>query len=105
MGRVVGFLKGEAARAVACFGCQFQTVEHATIAAVLGLKPEQVQIETLYAGGSFGRRAQPSAHHVAELAAAAKAIGPGRPVKLVWTREDDIRCGFYAPLFVLRLRP
>ena len=89
---------------MARFGCQFQTVEHATIAAVLGLKPEQVQIETLYAGGSFGRRAQPSAHHVAELAAAAKAIGPGRPVKLVWTREDDIRGGHYRPMFVHRLR-
>jgi isoquinoline 1-oxidoreductase subunit beta len=99
-----GFLKWDGARAVARFGCQFQTVEHARIAAVLGLKPEQVQIETLYAGGSFGRRAQPSAHHVAELAAAAKAIGPGRPVKLVWTREDDIRGGYYRPMFVHRLR-
>src|SRR5260221_113998 len=99
-----GFLKWDGARAVARFDCQFQTVEHATIAAVLGLKPEQVQIETLYAGGSFGRRAQPSAHHVAELAAAAKAIGPGRPVKLVWTREDDIRGGYYRPLFLHRLR-
>ncbi len=99
-----GFLKWDGERAVARFGCQFQTVEHATIAAVLGLKPEHVEIETMYAGGSFGRRAQPSAHHVAELAAAAKAIGPRKPIKLIWTREDDIRGGYYRPMFVHRLR-
>ncbi len=43
-------------------------------------------------------------HLAAELAAVAKAIGPNRPVKLVWTREDDLRGGYYRPLFVHRLR-
>ena len=43
-------------------------------------------------------------HLAAELAEVAKAIGPDRPVKLVWTREDDIRGGYYRPLFVHRLR-
>jgi isoquinoline 1-oxidoreductase beta subunit len=43
-------------------------------------------------------------HLAAELAQAAKAIGPGRPVKLMWTREDDIRGGYYRPLFLHRLR-
>ena len=43
---------------------------------VLGVKPEQVQIETMLAGGSFGRRAQTTSHFAAELAAVAKAIGP-----------------------------
>jgi isoquinoline 1-oxidoreductase subunit beta len=56
------------------------------------------------AGGSFGRRAQQTSHLAAELAEAAKAIGPGRPVKVVWTREDDIRGGYYRPLVVHRLR-
>jgi isoquinoline 1-oxidoreductase beta subunit len=99
-----GFLKWDSGSAVARFGSQLQTVDHGMISGVLGLKPEQVQIETIYAGGSFGRRAQPSGHFAAELAQAAKAIGPGKSVKLVWTREDDIRGGYYRPLVVHRLR-
>lgn len=99
-----GYLKFDDKGALARFGSQFQTFEQATIAGVLGLKPEQVRIETMLAGGSFGRRAQTTSHFVAELAAAAKAIGPARPVKLIWTREDDLRGGYYRPLFVHRLR-
>jgi isoquinoline 1-oxidoreductase subunit beta len=99
-----GFLRWDGQRALARLGSQLQTGDHMTIAQVLGLKPEQVQVETMLAGGSFGRRAQPSMHLAAELALAAKAIGPGRPVKLVWTREDDIRGGYYRPLFVHRMR-
>ncbi|MEW6455050.1 MAG: xanthine dehydrogenase family protein molybdopterin-binding subunit [Pseudomonadota bacterium] len=99
-----GFLRWDGDKASARFGSQIQTVDQGTIAAVLGIKPEQVQIETLLAGGSFGRRAQANAHFAAELAQVAKAAGPGRAVKLVWTREDDIRGGYYRPLFVHRLR-
>jgi isoquinoline 1-oxidoreductase beta subunit len=71
---------------------------------VLGFKPEQVNLETMLAGGSFGRRAQPTSHFAAELAEVAKAIGPNRPVKLIWTREDDLRGGYYRPMFVHHLR-
>lgn len=99
-----GYLRYGNDTALARFGSQFQTFEQATIAGVLGLKPEQVEIQTMLAGGSFGRRAQTTSHFVAELAAAAKAIGPSRPVKLIWTREDDLRGGYYRPLFVHRLR-
>jgi len=99
-----GFLQWDGTRALARFGSQLQTGDHNTIAKVLGLTPAQVQLETMLAGGSFGRRAQPSMHVAAELAEAAKAIGPGRPVKIVWTREDDIRGGYYRPLIVHRLR-
>jgi isoquinoline 1-oxidoreductase subunit beta len=99
-----GFLQWDGQRAVARFGSQLQTLDHQTIATVLGLKPEQVQLETMLAGGSFGRRAQQTSHLAAELAEVAKAIGPGRPVKLVWTREDDIRGGYYRPLVVHRMR-
>jgi isoquinoline 1-oxidoreductase beta subunit len=98
------FLHWDGQRAHARYGCQFQTVDQATIAGVLGLKPEQVKIDMLLAGGSFGRRAQANAQLVAELAQAAKAIGPGKPVKLVWTREDDIQGGYYRPMFVHRMR-
>jgi isoquinoline 1-oxidoreductase beta subunit len=99
-----GFLHWDGERARARFGCQLQTGDHNMIAAVLGLPFARVEIETMLAGGSFGRRGQADTHLAAELAHAAKAIGPGRPVKLIWTREDDIRGGYYRPLFLHRLR-
>jgi isoquinoline 1-oxidoreductase subunit beta len=99
-----GYLRWDGEKVLARLGSQLQTGDHQAIAAVLGLKPEQVQLETMLAGGSFGRRAQVSMHLAAELASVAKAIGPNRPVKLVWTREDDLRGGNYRPLFVHRLR-
>lgn len=99
-----GYLEWDGEKAHARFGSQFQTTEHQTIAGILGLAPEKVHLETMLAGGSFGRRAQVSQHLAAELAMAAKAIGPNRPVKVVWTREDDLAGGNYRPLFVHRLR-
>jgi isoquinoline 1-oxidoreductase beta subunit len=81
-----------------------QTGDHNMIAAILGLPFERVEVETMLAGGSFGRRGQADMHLAAELAQAAKAIGRGRPIKLMWTREDDIRGGYYRPLFLHRLR-
>jgi isoquinoline 1-oxidoreductase beta subunit len=99
-----GFLGWDGQRAVARLGSQLQTGDHQTIAKVLGLPFERVQLETMVAGGSFGRRAQQTMHLAAELAEVAKAIGPGRPVKLVWTREDDTRGGYYRPLTVHRMR-
>jgi isoquinoline 1-oxidoreductase subunit beta len=99
-----GYLRWDGDKALARFGSQLQTGDHQTIAGILGLKPEQVQLETMLAGGSFGRRAQPSMHLAAELASVAKAIGPNRSVKLVWTREDDLRGGYYRPLFLHRMR-
>jgi isoquinoline 1-oxidoreductase beta subunit len=99
-----GFLRWDGERAAARLGSQLQTGDHATIAGVLGLPLDRVAVETMLAGGSFGRRAQPSMHFAAELAMVAKAIGPGRPIKLIWTREDDIRGGYYRSLFVHRVR-
>jgi isoquinoline 1-oxidoreductase beta subunit len=99
-----GFLHWDGERARARFGCQLQTGDHNMIAALLGLPFERVEIDTMLAGGSFGRRGQADMHLAAELAQAAKAIGPGRPIKLMWTREDDIRGGYYRPLFLHRLR-
>jgi isoquinoline 1-oxidoreductase beta subunit len=99
-----GFLHWDGERARARFGCQLQTGDHNMIASILGLPVEGVEIETMLAGGSFGRRGQADMHLAAELARAAKAIGPGHPVKLMWTREDDIRGGYYRPLFLHRLR-
>ena len=80
-------------------GEQFQTIDQMKVAALLGLKPEQVTIHTLYAGGSFGRRANKDSDYLLEAAGIAKAIGGRAPVKLVWLREDDTKAGYYRPAF------
>jgi isoquinoline 1-oxidoreductase subunit beta len=79
-------------------GEQFQSIDQPAVAAVLGMKPEQVTLNMLYAGGSFGRRANPHADYVVEAVQVAKAIAGRAPVKLVWTREDDMRAGYYRPM-------
>ncbi|MGE0211788.1 MAG: molybdopterin cofactor-binding domain-containing protein [Parvibaculaceae bacterium] len=99
-----GYMEWDGSTAKARFGSQLQTGDHGAIAKVLGVPMEKVSIETMFAGGSFGRRAQQTAHLAAELAEVAKAIGPGKPVKLVWTREDDIRGGYYRPIYVHRFK-
>src|SRR6185503_9098344 len=84
-------------------GEQFQSVDQAALAQLLGLKPGQVKLNQLYAGGSFGRRANPQSDYLLEAAAIAKAYGKG-PVKLVWGREDDMRAGYYRPMYVHALK-
>jgi len=84
-------------------GSQMPTGDQAAACAVLGLKPEQVVVTTMLAGGSFGRRATPDADLVSEAAQIAKAIDGKAPVKLMWTREDDIRSGKYRPMNVHRM--
>jgi isoquinoline 1-oxidoreductase subunit beta len=85
-------------------GDQFQTVDQANAAATAGLRPEQVKIHTLLAGGSFGRRANMASDYIVEAVSIAKALGAtGVPVKLQWTREDDIQGGRYRPIYVHRL--
>ena len=81
-------------------GSQFQTADQATAARIAGLKPEQVKIHTLFAGGSFGRRANPTSDYIAEAVSVAKAANHlNAPIRLMWTREDDIRGGYYRPMF------
>ncbi|MEJ0100798.1 MAG: xanthine dehydrogenase family protein molybdopterin-binding subunit [Pseudomonadota bacterium] len=84
-------------------GEQFHTGDQNTVAAVLGIKPEQVKINMLYAGGSFGRRGNAWGDFLVDTAAIAKADGTGKPVKMVWTREDDMRAGFYRPAYLHKL--
>ena len=81
-------------------GEQFHTVDQMTVAKMLGLAPRQVKINQLYAGGSFGRRANPVSDFIVETVAIAKAAGGADPVKLVWTREEDTRAGYYRPMYV-----
>lgn len=84
-------------------GEQLHTGDQYALAGLFGLKPEQVNIHMLYAGGSFGRRACKDSDYVLETAQIVKALAAkgsgGVPVKLVWLREDDMRAGYYRPLF------
>ena len=72
---------------------QFQSKAQATAATITGLPPEKVRVHTTFLGGGFGRRSE--ADFVAEAVEASKAVGA--PVKVVWTREDDMRHDFYRP--------
>jgi isoquinoline 1-oxidoreductase beta subunit len=85
-------------------GDQFQTVDQTNAAAAAGLDLRQVEIHTVFAGGSFGRRANPSSDYIVEGVHVAKALGGRAPIHLVWTREDDIRGGRYRPMFVHHVR-
>ena len=89
-------------RAETWAGSQFQTVDQMAVAEVLGLKPEQVTFHTEMAGGGFGRRAVTDSHIQREAAVIAKRLR-GTPVKLVWTREDDVQGGYYRPMHYHRV--
>ncbi len=85
-------------------GDQFQTVDQANAAKTAGLDPQQVSIHTLYAGGSFGRRANMGSDYIVEAVSIAKEFGAdGTPIKLQWTREDDIHGGLYRPMYFHKL--
>jgi isoquinoline 1-oxidoreductase subunit beta len=86
-------------------GDQFQTVDQMNAAKTAGLQPPQVSIHTLYAGGSFGRRANFYSDYIVEAVSIAKACGAdGTPIKLQWTREDDIHGGLYRPMYFHKLQ-
>jgi isoquinoline 1-oxidoreductase beta subunit len=92
-------------RAVIHAASQMPGVDAAAAAGVLGLKPEQVEIVVLMAGGGFGRRATPGGEWVREACAVAKGLaerGRRAPVKVVWSREDDMTAGYYRPYTVHR---
>ena len=66
--------------------------------------PEKIRMHVMKTGGGFGRRATPDAEVITEVAAIGKAIGWKAPVKLQWTRENDMRGGRYRPAYVHRMR-
>ena len=83
-------------------GTQFQTMDQQSAARITGLKPEHVEIHTTFLGGGFGRRATAHSDFVTEAVHVAKAANAA--VKTVWTREDDVRGGYYRSAFVHRAR-
>ncbi len=85
-------------------GAQLPTVDQNVAAQILGITPDHVHIHTNWAGGSFGRRAIYDSHIVGEAAMLAKAWGRPQPIKVMWSREDDIRGGYYRPMYLHRVR-
>ena len=81
-------------------GTQFQGVDQGVVAQILGIEPGQVKIHTQFLGGGFGRRANPHSDFIAEAVQVAKAAN--KPVKIVWTREDDVHGGYYRPMWLSR---
>lgn len=85
-------------------GEQLHTADQYALAKALGIEVNKVTLHMVYAGGSFGRRANPQSDYLLETAQIVKAINGRAPVKLVWSREDDMRGGFYRPIYVHRVR-
>ncbi|WP_291730466.1 molybdopterin cofactor-binding domain-containing protein [Leisingera sp. F5] len=85
-------------------GAQMPTGPHMALAQIFQLPMEKIRINTMFAGGSFGRRATPTADYQVEAALAFAMTDRTRPVKLVWSREDDITGGYYRPAVAHRVR-
>lgn len=97
---------GKVSGAKVWVGTQFQTVDQGALAKALGIAPEKVELNTMMAGGGFGRRAVPTSDYLVEAANVAKAYaaaGHSGPVKVIWSREDDIRGGYYRPMHLHRV--
>ena len=94
-------------RAEVWTGSQCPGLDSAAVARVLGLKPEQVKVNVQMAGGGFGRRFSATSDFVVEaceVAKAARAAGLNVPVRTLWSREDDIKGGYYRPMHLHRAR-
>ena len=74
---------------------QNQTRAQEVAAELTGLPKEQVRVHTTFLGGGFGRRLE--SDFVSEAVRVSKAVGGGAPVKVIWSREDDVQHGFYRP--------
>ncbi|ORM71780.1 xanthine dehydrogenase family protein molybdopterin-binding subunit [Pantoea rwandensis] len=106
---LTGYLLWDGDSVYAKYGCQIQTIDQIQLSKIFNIPVEKVTIETVLAGGSFGRRIDLGNEFLgpdlaADMAAVAKAIGPGQGIKLISTREDDIRGGWYRPMILHKFR-
>jgi len=85
-------------------GHQMPDLYQAVASQIAGVKPENITLHVMKTGGGFGRRAVTDADIIVEAVETAKAIGWKAPVKVLWTREDDMRGGRYRPLFVHKVK-
>lgn len=94
--------------AVAADGCeiwcgtQSQTVAVTAVAQALGLPEARIKFNGMLLGGGFGRRGNRDVEFIVDSALMSKAAG--KPVKVIWTREDDVHNGRFRPLYVNRIR-
>lgn len=85
-------------------GAQGPTMNHATMHQILGIPMDKIEVKTLYAGGFFGRRFNAGADYIVETTLAFSMTDQIRPVKLVWSREDDLTGGWYRPAYAHKVR-
>nr|WP_315490784.1 xanthine dehydrogenase family protein molybdopterin-binding subunit [uncultured Rhodoferax sp.] len=96
---------GADAKAAIYLGTQMPGFDGMAAANVLGVPPQNVKVNVQMAGGGFGRRAVPTADYVVEACTVAKvamAAGVNAPIRVLWSREDDIKGGYYRPMHVHR---
>lgn len=79
-------------------GTQLPALEQTVAAKILGINPDKVKVNVPFLGGGFGRRGTPAADFVSEAVHIAKASG--KTIKMIWSREDDMKAGHYRPFFV-----
>jgi isoquinoline 1-oxidoreductase beta subunit len=94
-------------RAELWMGSQMPGLDGMAAAKVLGVPPQNVKVNVQMAGGGFGRRAIATSDYVAEACAVAKAAqgaGIAAPIRTLWSREDDIRGGYYRPMHLHNAR-
>lgn len=85
-------------------GTQFQSQDQQVVAEILGLSKDEVDITVVGMGGGFGRRANPKSDWIADAAQILKAAPAlDAPVKLLWTREDELAAGYYRPMVLSRI--
>jgi isoquinoline 1-oxidoreductase beta subunit len=84
--------------------CQIPTLVQGTLASTLKIKPEQINIKTYYAGGSFGRRVSQNCDYLVEAALAFDLLNRKTPVKLLFSREDDLKGGWYRPMAAQKVK-
>ncbi len=101
LGCLIDFKNGEADL---YYGAQLQTVDQASAAATLGISQEKVRINSVFGGGSFGRRATPDSDYVVEACSIAKVAKEKTPIKVMWDRTDDLHGGRYRPMSVHQVR-
>ena len=92
----------QGSKAFMSVGGQFQTLYRGTAAKILGINPENVEYYNNYLGSSFGRRANLSSDFVVDAVLVAK--DEAYPIMTLWTREDDIKMGYYRPMTLSRAK-
>lgn len=83
-------------------GTQSQTFSLRTAAEALGTTPERIRMHAMTMGGGFGRRAAYDQEFLRDALLLSRELG--RPIKVVWTREDDVRNGWFRPMTAQKLR-